>query len=137
MDFFDNAVITNCQHTFCRKCIENYIGSKRSQSCPLCKNTINLRSLKQFSSLDPFILKTKNLEEQFNKELNPIKAAERAQNSASSTKVKSPLEKPLDVPLEDECDKNSSKSSSCFSSQVLRSRGKKRIITSVGLILDN
>lgn len=133
MDFFDNAVITNCQHAFCRKCIENYIGSKRIQSCPLCKNSINLRSLKQFSSLDPYILKTKNLEEQFNKEMNAIQAKEKTENLINSTKVESPSEKILEVPLENECEKNSSKSSSDFSIQVLRSRQKKRIISSVGL----
>lgn len=118
MDFFDDAVITNCQHTFCRKCIENYIGSKRTQSCPLCKNTINLRSLKQFASLDPYIIKTKNLEEKFAKEMGAVQA------------VQSPEKKIYPTPLE----KNNSKSSSDFSTQVLRSRQKKRIISSVSFI---
>ncbi|CAF0901176.1 unnamed protein product [Brachionus calyciflorus] len=84
MDFFDDPVITNCQHAFCKKCIENYIGTKRTQSCPLCKNSINLRSLKKFSSLNPYILKTKQLEEIFVKELDNLKNINKKENQPES-----------------------------------------------------
>lgn len=125
MDFFDDAVITNCQHTFCRKCIENYIGSKRTQSCPLCKNTINLRSLKQFSSLDPFISKTKILEEKFAAEMSAMHS------------VKTPNKNKIDpISIESEQEKNSFQSSSDFSVQILKSRQKKRTISSVRFFWD-
>lgn len=67
-----------------RKCIENYIGSKRSQNCPLCKSAVNLRSLRSFTTLSNFVQKAKKLEEAFEKDLSNSKLPN---STISSTKV--------------------------------------------------
>lgn len=78
IDYYVEPVITNCQHTFCKSCIENYIGSKRFQNCPLCKASINLRSLKSFDSLNSYVALSKTLAGSFeadeadNQKLDPI-----------------------------------------------------------------
>jgi hypothetical protein len=60
-DLYTDPVITNCQHYFCKECIENHISKKRTQHCPLCKSTLNIRSLRACPTLDHWVTKLKRL----------------------------------------------------------------------------
>lgn len=76
IDYYVEPVITNCQHTFCKSCIENYIGTKRYQDCPLCKSQINMRSLKEFNSLNDYVALSKELEASFEADCIQLKSSD-------------------------------------------------------------
>eukprot|EP00667_Euglena_gracilis_P029880 EG_transcript_40342 len=43
MDLFQDPVVTPCNHSFCRPCIEQHL--RNSSSCPLCKMHVIKRGL--------------------------------------------------------------------------------------------
>ena len=47
LDLLENAYATPCQHVFCRKCIDQSLN--RSDVCPMCKQQVKTRSLREAS----------------------------------------------------------------------------------------
>ena len=45
------------------------MGTKRTQTCPLCKKTMNVRSLKKSDTMSDIVSKVKQLEKTFQTEL--------------------------------------------------------------------
>jgi hypothetical protein len=45
------------------------MGAKRTQTCPLCKKTMNVRSLKKSDTMNDVVSKVKQLEKTFHVEL--------------------------------------------------------------------
>jgi hypothetical protein len=53
LDILKNVVVTKCLHRYCRECIETHLCKlDQARKCPLCKEDVNKRGLKQDSRMD-------------------------------------------------------------------------------------
>lgn len=54
LDIMTNTVVTKCLHRYCRECIHRYLSQidYQERKCPLCKENVNKRALKQDERMD-------------------------------------------------------------------------------------
>jgi hypothetical protein len=70
-DIKDNIYITNCNHKFCKKCINKWFNNKINVTCPLCRTII--LNIENFNNNDfinigsnSFYYGKNNMEKKFN-----------------------------------------------------------------------
>jgi uncharacterized membrane protein len=62
LELADNPQVTiECNHFFCKTCIEQYFGHESLKDCPLCKTRISRSGLKHFFLVETLISKMLNV----------------------------------------------------------------------------
>ncbi|XP_069111444.1 serine-rich adhesin for platelets-like isoform X2 [Argopecten irradians] len=61
LDFMKNPVSTKCGHHFCGFCLREFLKTKRSVPCPLCKEPITKRSLVERPHLSEIVNNVRSL----------------------------------------------------------------------------
>ncbi|GCB72596.1 zinc-binding protein A33-like [Scyliorhinus torazame] len=61
LDFFNDPVILECGHNFCRSCITGYWSQNRTYTCPECRSKMRERTLRANRALANLAEKARNL----------------------------------------------------------------------------
>ncbi|XP_062578620.1 breast cancer type 1 susceptibility protein homolog [Saccostrea cucullata] len=83
LDLLTNPVSTKCDHPFCRFCITEFLKTKTSVPCPLCKCPITKRSLNDRPQLSNIVENVRRLMGAFSKDTGQKCSPPRASSSAN------------------------------------------------------
>ena len=66
----NNSITLDCQHNYCKDCIDNLFSSKLYNKCPLCRKTIDLNKCMINENIEDYNNENNNIEDIFIEDKN-------------------------------------------------------------------